>query len=98
MKNLFTEEDGIKTITFGTGEVGVSSGFLDDVEENIGILAFKPQESVPIGYQPDFHPDGECYTPTHEMGAELQFYFTKTSSIDVVIGKLMEVKKLMEVE
>lgn len=96
MKNkLFTEGYDIDTVVFGTGEVGVAGGWLDDVEADIAVLAFQPQPAAPIGKKPDYFEDGTCFKLVEETPATLQFIFTKVESIDAVIEELENAKRFM---
>ncbi len=92
---MFIEVEGIKTVEFGTGEIGVASGFIDDTETNYGTLSFSPQEQTEIGFQNQRHENGECYIETSETEAQLLFIFKRVESVDVIINKLNEVKKIM---
>ena len=88
MKNLF-KGDPYKCITveFGTGEVSVGTGFIDDPCVDIGVLTFRSQEPEEIGCE-------TCHENPFKMpDPELQFVFTKEESIDVIINALNKIKE-----
>ena len=97
---IFKDEVGVNTIQFGTGDILISVGFLDDPNiDYTPSIAFGEQEEGKIGRQGNPHPlyGDECHIQTtQEIHTKLTF--TNTKSIDVLIGMLQQAKEDMITE
>lgn len=91
---IFKDEDDVNIIQFGTGDIEVAAGMIDDPEETIGTVSFVQQQPGEIGSisQRSMKND-ECVLDTF---AHTRFAFTDTRSIDVVIDHLMRCKAFMQ--
>ena len=92
LKSIFDENEDIKTVIFGNGDVVVTTGFVDSLEEEIGCVSFYKQNPNKIGEVPEIFKKGSCVTFNDDLNIELQFFFEKIESIDVVISILEKTK------
>ena len=91
---IYRNEDGTNVLQFGTGDIEVGNGFMDDVDVFNPCVIFVEQEERPIGEigQVSEKLDGEC---TLRSDAHTMFIFTDVRSIDVVIDHLQQAKEGM---
>lgn len=93
---IFEDEDGVNVIQFGTGDIEVAAGMVDDPEETIGTVSFAQQRPGEIGgISQRSKKNDECVLDTF---AHTRLVFTDTRSIDVVIDHFRKCKRFMEEE
>lgn len=79
-----------KELVFGTGDIKVSSGWLND-DNSVGVLTLSQQHPEAVGTETKYDP----YEVTHLGGVPVRMVFNKVESIDVVIKHLEKVKRFM---
>lgn len=96
---FYVDEDGVNVIEFGTGDVLVACGILDDPTISVGSVSLIPQEARELGAEHCLIDEngGECPLDT-DVGVHTRLLFTATESIDVLIEHLIGAKKAMQEE
>lgn len=89
---IFTDEDGVNVIQFGTGDIGVTSGMIDDPSETIGCVSLTQKDEAPIGE--DWVHSDECVLDT-SIGVHTRLVFPVVESIVVLISQLEKCKNAM---
>ena len=89
---FFQDDDMINVIQFGTGDIGVTAGVLDEPDQTIGCVSLIPKEAAEIGSTYE-HSD-ECVLDSM-IGCHTRLVFTDARSIDVLIKYLKRCKKIM---
>jgi len=89
-KMFFTTEEGVNVIQFGTGDIDVAAGLIDEVDMTIGSLSLSPRSPSKIGTISK----RECALDIM-FGVHTRMIFTKVESIDIVIKYLQEVRRYM---
>lgn len=93
---FFIDGDGVNVIQFGTGDILIGAGMLDDPENMIGAVALIPQEPVGIGVPRDLVAENGGIAPADtDFGVHTRLVFTKPESIDVLVEHLLAVKEAM---
>jgi len=87
-------KDGkITVIEFGTGDIDVTTGFIDDPAVTAGVVSFGQGVPAEIGSRQSSNGNYGCdYISANE---HTRFVFTNIQAIDVVIDMLLKAKKHM---
>ena len=89
-------KDGkITVIEFGTGDIDITAGFIDDPEVTAGVVSFSQGVSAEIGSRHSSHGDYGCADISCRVNEHTRFVFYNTQSIDVVIKLLIKAKNHM---
>lgn len=87
---IYTNDKGCKTITFGTGDILIHKTLNDEPLIENG-LCFKVHEPRAIGERTEEYAGNKL----DDFYPEVHFIFEKSSSIDVLIEMLQEIKQNM---
>ncbi len=93
---MITNEDEIRVVKFGTGDILVRSIYPDkdenEIESNTGKIYFAPLD-IPkeVGDDvPELHDKSE-----KELGALVRLEFSSVESLDIVLDALLRIRKCM---
>ena len=92
---MITINDGVNVLIFGSGDIEVTSGGVDDPEVNHGVVAFGQGEKGAVGRDMEIYGEFGCNPKSVDFPHHTRFVFTDPRSIDVVISHLEKVKKGM---
>ena len=89
-------KDGkITVIEFGTGDIDITAGFIDDPDVTAGVVSFSQGVPGEIGSRNSSNGDFGCDDISGYVKEHTRFIFYNTQSIDVVIELLLKAKKHM---
>jgi hypothetical protein len=89
-------KDGeITVIEFGTGDIDITAGFIDDPAVTAGVVSFSQGVPGEIGSRHNSNGDYGCDDISGYVNEHTRFVFYNTQSIDVVIELLFKAKKHM---
>lgn len=89
------DEDGSNVLVFGSGDIEIGSGHLDDPDENWGFVTFSKGKKGEIGRETEVMGEYGCNPEAMGFKHHTRLCFTDTKSIDVVIEHLEKAKKAM---
>ncbi len=89
-------KDGeITVIEFGTGDIDIRAGFIDDPAVTAGVVSFSQGVPAEIGSRHSSAGDYGCDDISCHVNEHTRFVFYNLQSIDVVIDMLLKAKKHM---
>ncbi len=89
-------KDGeITVIEFGTGDIDITAGFIDDPDVSAGVVSFSQGEPGEIGSRHNAKGNYGCDDISGYVNEHTRFVFYRTQAIDVVIAMLEKAKKHM---
>lgn len=92
---MIGKDGDVNVIEFGTGDIEVTSGFMDDPEINAGVVCFGQSVPCEIGRDIEIHGDYGCNPKSVDPKEHTRLIFNNTKSIDIVIEHLLKAKKIM---
>ena len=96
IKKMIFKDGEITVIEFGTGDIDITAGFIDDPDVSAGVVSFSQGVPGEIGSRHTKNDYGcniyDVNAPTH---THTRFVFYNTQAIDVVIAMLEKAKKHM---
>ncbi len=88
-------KDGkITVIEFGTGDIDITAGFIDDPDVAVGVVSFGQGVPGEIGSRNSAIGDSGCDNFC-DVNEHTRLVFYNTQSIDIVVELLLKAKKHM---
>ena len=88
---FFIADNKINVIQFGTGDIEIAAGLLDEIDRTIGCISLCPRKPSDAG---TLSTRDECELDTM-FGVHTRLTFTEIRSINILIEQLNEVKRCM---
>ena len=92
---MILKDGEITVIEFGTGDIDITAGFIDDPDVSAGVVSFSQGEPGEIGSRHNAKGNYGCDDISGYVNEHTRFVFYNTQSIDVVIDLLLKAKKHM---